>query len=401
MGENKELETEEVSMESEDVPKPEIESQLADVAAAQEPENAASPIKSQDVIYSPSFYTHMVSQSAIPVHSAETPLQIASPVESPQVAGSKGEEKAETESELAEKAYDRAYVEAFVDAEEIMADYKGETPLYRAALNGNTEIVKMLLDAGADPNGEESMETEDVPKPEESSQATNLAAVVPEPTSPVKSEAESAKEEDNKAEEEMKADTEPADQSPIENVAVDMESEESSGLEEKSQDMDKRVSTLSKDIQLARKIRGENLEKIATLKQERVLLEAALEKEKALFKAELYKDRAEVTKATEEETMETEEVPKLEENAQHESVVATEPEKVASPVEEKREKTDESKATEEAMESEEAPIDTEVTDIMAVVPEPEKKAAMPDAPMKVAAKSKDNKLARRIRGEGV
>ena len=197
--ENKELETEEVSMESEDVPKPEIESQLADVAAAQEPENAASPIKSQDVIYSPSFYTHMVSQSAIPVHSAETPLQIASPVESPQVAVAKGEEKAETETELAEKAYDRASFEAFVDAEENMEHYKGETPLYRAALNGNTEIVKMLLDAGADPNGEESMETEVVPKPEESSQATNLAAVVPEPTSPVKSEAESAKEEDNKA----------------------------------------------------------------------------------------------------------------------------------------------------------------------------------------------------------
>ena len=54
-----------------------------------------------------------------------------------------------------------------------------------------------------------------------------------------------------------------------------------------------------------------------------------------------------------------------------------------------------------ALESEEAPKvedkDTEVSNI----PEPEKKAAMPDAPIKVAVKSKDNKLARRIRGEGV
>lgn len=43
------------------------------------------------------------------------------------------------------------------------ADKYGSTPLYLAAVQGETEIVRMLLGAGADPNRESEGETEGTP----------------------------------------------------------------------------------------------------------------------------------------------------------------------------------------------------------------------------------------------
>lgn len=42
-------------------------------------------------------------------------------------------------------------------------DKYGTTPLYKAAVQGETEIVRMLLEAGADPNRESSGEDEGTP----------------------------------------------------------------------------------------------------------------------------------------------------------------------------------------------------------------------------------------------
>src|SRR5581483_4993278 len=42
-------------------------------------------------------------------------------------------------------------------------DKRGTTPLYKASVQGKTEIVRVLLDAGADPNLDSGGETEGTP----------------------------------------------------------------------------------------------------------------------------------------------------------------------------------------------------------------------------------------------
>ncbi len=42
-------------------------------------------------------------------------------------------------------------------------DKRGTTPLYKASVQGETEIVRVLLEAGADPNLESAGETEGTP----------------------------------------------------------------------------------------------------------------------------------------------------------------------------------------------------------------------------------------------
>merc|ERR1719414_2017727 len=141
-----------------------------------------------------------------------------------------------SETELTEKPN-----EANAHAPMEVAVEEKEVKMVKTSENDKTEVEEASGDEKvevAKEEGMQAMETEVVLKPD-----------IPE--EPVKGVEE-------KAVDCMEADAEPAEKSTAENVAITTESDEVSKLEEKSQGMDKRMSTLSKDIQLAKRIRGED-----------------------------------------------------------------------------------------------------------------------------------------------